>query len=93
VDLVVGPATDGGYYLIGLRARIPQLFEQMAWSTADVLAVTLARARRLRLRTAVLAPTFDVDEPADLDRLQATLARREVDLPRTAVLLGERVRS
>jgi rSAM/selenodomain-associated transferase 1 len=44
-DLVLGPTHDGGYYLIGLRAPVPQLFRGIAWSTDAVLGQTLARAR------------------------------------------------
>jgi hypothetical protein len=87
-DLVLGPAADGGYYLIGLRAPAPALFADIAWGTAEVLAITLDRAGRLGLRTTVLPSTFDIDEPADLERLQVVLARHGVDLPRTAALLA-----
>jgi len=65
-DLVLGPATDGGYYLIGLRRLIPELFVGVPWSTADVLQTTLAIAHTLSLSTAQLEPLADVDYPADL---------------------------
>jgi rSAM/selenodomain-associated transferase 1 len=71
VDLVVGPAEDGGYYLIGLRAPAPGLFADMPWSTETVMAETLARARRLGLRHALLPRWFDVDRSEDLARLRA----------------------
>jgi rSAM/selenodomain-associated transferase 1 len=73
VDVVLGPAEDGGYYLIGLRAPCPALFENMPWSTPAVLSLTLARARRLGLRVACLPTWFDVDTGADLERLEAAL--------------------
>jgi rSAM/selenodomain-associated transferase 1 len=73
VDVVLGPTEDGGYYLIGLRAPIPALFENVPWSTPAVLARTLERAQRLGLRVACLATWFDVDTGADLERLRAEL--------------------
>jgi len=69
-DLVIGPATDGGYYLIGLRSTashaLPVLFSQMEWSTSHVLSDTVVRARNAGLRLAQLAPLDDVDLPDDL---------------------------
>lgn len=73
-DLVIGPATDGGYYLIGLRRPAPALFENMVWSTPTVFAETLARADQARLRTACLPVWYDVDTADDLRRLAAHLA-------------------
>jgi glycosyltransferase A (GT-A) superfamily protein (DUF2064 family) len=84
-DLVLGPAEDGGYYLIGLRAPAPRLFSGVAWGTSRVLAETLARAGTLRSR--LLPACFDVDEPDDLARLASVLARGDVHHPRTAALL------
>jgi rSAM/selenodomain-associated transferase 1 len=84
-DVVLGPADDGGYYLIGLRSPAPRLFRGIAWGTSRVLADTVARVGTLR--THLLLPSFDVDEPEDLARLAAVLARGDVVLPRTAALL------
>ncbi len=70
VDVVVGPCEDGGYYLIGLRAPAPALFRDMPWSTAAVTEETLARARRLGLRLALLPSWYDVDRGEDLARLR-----------------------
>jgi len=70
VDVVIGPSEDGGYYLIGLRAPAPALFRDIEWSTPTVLDETLARARRLGLRLALLPPWFDVDRGEDLARLR-----------------------
>lgn len=74
-DVVLGPAEDGGYYLIGLARPAPALFERIAWSTDRVLESTRARARGLGLREYLLPPWYDVDTPADLDRLRHDLAR------------------
>lgn len=68
-DLVLGPADDGGYYLIGLGRPEARLFSDIAWSTASVLEQTLAKARELDLRVGTVAGTYDVDVAADLARL------------------------
>ncbi|WP_310393185.1 TIGR04282 family arsenosugar biosynthesis glycosyltransferase [Hymenobacter sp.] len=72
-DVVLGPATDGGYYLLGLRQLRPELFEHKAWSTASVLADTLADARRLGCRVALLPELRDVDTAADLAAWRAAI--------------------
>jgi rSAM/selenodomain-associated transferase 1 len=73
IDLVLGPSEDGGYYLIGMSRPWPGLFENMPWSTADVLPETMRRAEATGLRVASLPPWFDVDTPDDLERLRASL--------------------
>lgn len=65
-DVVLGPASDGGYYLVGLRSREPSLFDAMPWGTSNLLAETLIRADRRRLGTALLPTLDDVDRPEDL---------------------------
>ncbi len=64
-DLVLGPAHDGGYHLIGLRAPVPQLFRGIAWSTDAVLGRTLARAQQLGLSVVHLPGLRDVDTASD----------------------------
>jgi hypothetical protein len=73
-DVVLGPSVDGGYYLIGIKRPRPRLFRGIAWSTDQVTPQTLARAAELGLRVAQLPTWYDVDTPADLDRLLAELA-------------------
>jgi rSAM/selenodomain-associated transferase 1 len=73
-DLVLGPASDGGYYLIGLRRPAPALFASIAWGTASVLEQTLDRARRSGLETALLGGLADLDTPDDLVRFAARCA-------------------
>ena len=70
-DLVLGPADDGGYYLLGMNALHPTLFAGKRWSTPTVLTDTLADAARLNLRVALLPPLHDVDSEADLRRWRA----------------------
>jgi len=65
-DLVLGPATDGGYYLIGLRRPLPALFAGISWGGGTVLRDTLQCADRLRVATSQLAMLADVDRPEDL---------------------------
>lgn len=63
-DLVLGPANDGGYYLIGLNRPTPQLFEQIEWSSPRVLTQTLARAAQSELRCELLETKTDIDDAA-----------------------------
>ena len=65
-DLVLGPATDGGYYLIGLRSFYPQLFKTIVWSTETVLSKTLAIADRNQISYQQLIMLSDIDRPEDL---------------------------
>jgi uncharacterized protein len=67
--VVLGPAADGGYYLIGLKRPHRRLFEDIAWSTADVLRQTRERAASLGLETFSLPGWYDVDDLASLQRL------------------------
>lgn len=65
-DVVLGPASDGGYYLIGLRASVSGLFDHMPWGTDTVFVETLRRAEGLGLNVHRLRILDDVDEPSDL---------------------------
>jgi uncharacterized protein len=60
--VVIGPATDGGYYLIGLKGLHRRLFEGISWSTPEVFAQTLERIRELSLEVRVLPEWYDVDD-------------------------------
>ncbi len=71
--VVLGPAEDGGYYAIGLKAAEPHLFEDIDWSTARVAGQTAERARDLGLKLDMLPSWYDVDDPDDLRRLLADL--------------------
>ena len=65
-DLVLGPATDGGYYLIGMRSFYPQLFRTIVWSTETVFAETLAIANQNQISYQLLPTLSDIDRPEDL---------------------------
>jgi len=95
---VLGPSTDGGYYLLGLKSAHRRMFEDIAWSTDRVAAQTLERAREIKLDVHVLPAWYDIDDAADLRRLSAELgasvpparrpdAREPHHPPRTAALL------
>lgn len=86
-EVVLGPAEDGGYYLIALRpdAVDPRLFEGIAWSTDRVLSETLERCRNLRVE--LLPQASDVDTPEDLRRLAAQMSSDDLGCPRTRELL------
>jgi rSAM/selenodomain-associated transferase 2/rSAM/selenodomain-associated transferase 1 len=68
-DVVYGPALDGGYYLVALASPAPTLFRDIPWSTGDVLARSLDRAREAGLRVHLLDPLRDVDTHEDLAAL------------------------
>lgn len=87
-DAVLGPAADGGYYLLGLRRAEPGLLEGLPWSAADTLVATAARLETRGYSTALGLPWFDVDEPGDLPRLSLELARPDAVAPRTAAALA-----
>ncbi len=65
-DLVLGPATDGGYYLIGLNNWIPELFKGINWGTSTVFQETLSICHQLNLCVAQLPELTDIDRPEDL---------------------------
>jgi uncharacterized protein len=76
-DVVLGPAEDGGYVLIGLVNPQPSLFAPMPWGGRSVLERTRRRIGQAGLRARELAPLFDVDRPADLNRLPRGAIDRE----------------
>ncbi len=71
-EVVLGPAEDGGYYLIGLKSAPVTLFEGVDWSTEKVLAQTLERVKRLGLSVYLLPEWYDVDDLATLEKFYTT---------------------
>lgn len=67
-DVVIGPAEDGGYYLIAMRIPLPQLLTDMPWSTEKVLPETLRRLDDLGIEPLMLETLSDCDRPGDLAR-------------------------
>ena len=70
---VFGPALDGGYYVLGLKAQHHRLFQNIAWSTERVAQQTLERAAELELPVHILPTWYDVDDVAGLEMLRAEL--------------------
>ncbi len=73
-DVVLGPADDGGYYLVGARTVIPEMFRGIAWGGPSVYADTVRVLRLLGAAPVELPPWHDVDTAEDLTRLRADLA-------------------
>jgi rSAM/selenodomain-associated transferase 1 len=68
-DMAIGPSTDGGYYLIGLNDPLPELFQDIPWSTAEVLKSTVSKARQMGMSLEIMEILDDIDTPEDLKRL------------------------
>jgi rSAM/selenodomain-associated transferase 1 len=73
-DVVLGPATDGGYYLVGCRHRPPPIFDGIVWGGPTVLAETVTRLADPAWRLALLPPWYDVDTVDDWRMLRGHLA-------------------
>lgn len=87
-EALVVPTDDGGYAAIGLARPEPSLFVDMPWSTSAVMGETRRRAAACGLRVRELPRIFDIDEPADVERLRGELARDPSRAPTTAALLS-----
>ncbi len=72
-DVVFGPASDGGYYLVGLKSPAPGLFEGVRWSSENTLKDSLERARSLGLAASLARTLSDLDTPEDLKRFPELL--------------------
>jgi rSAM/selenodomain-associated transferase 1 len=81
---VLGPSSDGGYYLLGLKAAHRHMFETIAWSTEQVAKQTLERAREIGLDVHRLPVWYDVDDIDGLRRLHVELSDRQDLLDRQA---------
>jgi hypothetical protein len=86
-DVTLGMGHDGGYYLIGLKQMVPELFENIAWSTDKVIPQTMDICQRLKLTVHCLPEWYDVDVEADLERLRFDLAQNPAVAPKTADFL------
>jgi len=67
VDVVLGPAEDGGYYLLGLNRPVPEIFQEIEWSTDRVLHQTLERLKEMKLSYELLKTLKDIDTLEDLN--------------------------
>lgn len=77
-DCVFGPATDGGYYLIGMNKPHSEIFAEVNWSTSEVLLQTMHNCQQAKLKVAVLPPWYDIDEPVDVAMLRGHLMALEM---------------
>jgi rSAM/selenodomain-associated transferase 1 len=80
IDVVFGPAVDGGYYLIGLRKQVLELFSNITWSTASVLQDSLAIVNDLNLSCELLEILPDIDRPEDLQYLNADIWLADIEV-------------
>jgi rSAM/selenodomain-associated transferase 2/rSAM/selenodomain-associated transferase 1 len=80
-DVVIGPANDGGYYLIGLRKAISQLFLDMPWGTEDLLERTIRVAKDLGLSVLLLEPLDDIDRPEDISVWEGVRCSSPIQFP------------
>ncbi len=84
---VLGPAKDGGYYLIGLSRPMSELFRDITWGTERVLADTLAVLGRRGCKPALLEPLADIDRPEDLPAWRRMVASEDAALDRVSVII------
>jgi rSAM/selenodomain-associated transferase 1 len=73
-DIVIGPASDGGYYLLGMKMLHPNLFEGIAWSSDEVLKATLTKSKAQGLSHRLLEVLSDIDELEDYLRIKHELS-------------------
>jgi uncharacterized protein len=78
-DVVIGPAADGGYYLLGMKALHPVLFDNIEWSTSAVLQTTVERCTQNNLQCQLLEELSDIDEEKDLVHFYKLLKRDNND--------------
>lgn len=88
-SVVLGPALDGGYYLVGVRGKLPEIFSRMEWGRPDVLAKTLERLRAAREPYALGPWWYDVDRTEDLALLKLHLENRLRFVTGRAMPLGK----
>lgn len=74
-DVVYGPASDGGYYLMGMKKVHHQLFKNINWSTETVLKDSLKTCKDIGLKVELLETLNDVDEPADLENFYKIIGK------------------
>ncbi len=87
-DVVLGPSADGGYYLIGSRRLVPQMFRAIAWGTSQVFGMTIGALKKARASYCLLPRDFDLDRPEDLERAGELLRRSPHRAPALARLLA-----
>ena len=76
-DVVLGPSEDGGYYLIGMRRFLPEVFDSIEWSTGKVYSQTVRTAQQHGISCESLSSWYDIDEVEDLERLLEALQQTD----------------
>ncbi len=90
-DAVLGKTSDGGFYLIGLRRLRVEIFENVEWSSPRTFKQTKENIERAGLKLKEMPEWYDVDEPADLEKLREDFAQNEISrltAPKTFEWLG-----
>ena len=80
-DVVLGPTEDGGYYLVGARRVVPEMFRGIRWGTSSVFQQTLRALRKAGVHYRLLPRDFDLDRPEDLLRVAELLRKRKIRAP------------
>ncbi len=83
-DAVLGESEDGGYYLIALKRRRKEIFENVEWSSPETFNQTAENIRKCGLKLSFLSKWYDVDLPGDLERLKKDLRKNPKLAPKTA---------
>ncbi len=86
-DVVLGPSRDGGYYLVGARRLVPQMFRDIPWGTSLVFRRTICALEKARVSYRLLPRDFDLDRPEDLARAARLLREKKTGAPALARLL------
>ena len=91
-DVVIGPSTDGGYYLLGMQGSLVEVFDGIDWSTPAVLPQTIDRLNQQHKSHALLAAKTDVDDENDLQQMLAELSSStDATQPSTHAILVEKI--
>lgn len=77
-DAVIGPANDGGYYLLGMKTYMPEVFNTIKWSTSSVFSKTMDRFKLLNQSVVVLPELIDIDELSDLKASSFDLSKLDL---------------
>jgi len=82
-DMILGPSADGGFYLIGMRVEMDDIFKDVVWSSKTVFRQTMKNAQELGRRVKLLPNSYDIDLPQDVQRLKEDLLEQPDVAPAT----------
>ena len=87
-NIVIGPSSDGGYYLIGMKKQNPEIFRQISWSSGSVLRQTIEKAKSANLKIVELEEKWDIDTYQDLCKIWAEVQKNRFSIqPKTYQIL------